>query len=219
MKRGAVDIGILRRLIEAAAPERKAEIGALLAEIEPKLFMVEDAGDICLGVTETDGEIEFSSKTMQLFWLLGFVAWRIFRAYSPAMSWGAASRQRLGELLQQDEGLQQAELDFKLLLGAAQQLQGLAAGGDFAWPDGIPEPQADKSNIPDKQDQATFDLTLIATAYACLHEMRHVWYHRQPSRPASRAEEEIHCDVFARSFLMDRIGSMRGGRAMGTTSW
>jgi hypothetical protein len=47
----AVDIDVLRRLIEAAAPERKAEFADLLAEIDPKLFVVEDTVDICLQVT------------------------------------------------------------------------------------------------------------------------------------------------------------------------
>jgi hypothetical protein len=203
----AVDIDVLRRLIEAAAPERKAEFADLLAEIDPKLFVVEDTVDICLQVTEPDGDIEYSSKTMRLFWLLGFVAWRIFAAYSPAVLWGTMSRQRLGELMRQDEGLQQAEFDFKLLLGAAQNLQGIAPDRDYTWPEGIPEPQKDKCNIPDKQHQATFDLVSIATAYAFLHELRHIWNLRQPSRPANRAEEEIDCDVFARSFLMDKVGA------------
>jgi hypothetical protein len=83
---------------------------------------------------------------------------------------------------------------------------GLSPDSEFPWPVGIPEPQADKSDIPDKQDQAAFDLITISTAYALLHELRHVWHHRQPSRPSDRAAEEMDCDVFARSFLMDKIG-------------
>jgi|HubBroStandDraft_6_1064221.scaffolds.fasta_scaffold391593_2 hypothetical protein len=203
MNREPIDSKVVRCLLNGAVPERKTEITALLAEIRPQFFLHEDRGTLCFHAK--DAEIAFSHETMRLFWLLGFVGWRIFRAYCPAVLWGTATAQRVSDLIKQDQGFQEAEVDFKMLLLAARALEGAESAAALEWPAGIPEPQADKSKISDVQDQAAFDLYVGAATYAFLHELRHVWHYRQPSRPSDWTEEEIDCDVFARSFIMDKI--------------
>jgi len=71
------------------------------------------------------------------------------------------------------------------------------------WPDGVPRPQADKTGL-DVEQQAAFDLTMIATAYMLLHEARHVMYNTDGDRP-SAPEEELACDAFARQFLLEGV--------------
>jgi hypothetical protein len=71
------------------------------------------------------------------------------------------------------------------------------------WSDGVPRPQADKTGL-DVEQQAAFDLTMIATAYILLHEMRHVMYNAGGERP-SAPDEELACDAFARRFLLDGV--------------
>jgi hypothetical protein len=204
MHREAVDARVFRRLVDGAVPERQTELTTLLAALKPAFFIRDDTADLCLRAK--GAEIEFSHKTMRLFWLLGFAAWRIFRAYCPTVFWGTVSRQPLSDLIKQDRGFEDAEASFKTLLLAARALEGAESSDALAWPAPIPEPQADKSAIADVQDQAAFDLVMIATAYAFLHELRHVWHYRQPSRPSDWTEEEIDCDVFARGFIMDKAG-------------
>ena len=53
---------------------------------------------------------------------------------------------------------------------------------------------------------AAFDLVCLATAYVFLHELRHVKFLSDGDYPADRREEEIACDVWARSFLTDKVG-------------
>lgn len=55
------------------------------------------------------------------------------------------------------------------------------------------------------QDQAAHDLTLMSTAFAFLHELRHVMFFRDGAPPA-RPEEELSCDVWARDFLVAKLG-------------
>lgn len=204
MGRKSADLELMQRLLDAAAPERKTELAALLGELKPNLFICDD--EVSVSLRALGADIEFSHKTMRLFWLLAFTAWKIFRAYSPAALWATASGQRLSELMRQDAGLAAAEGDFKILLLAAQALEGLPSAGDFEWPQGLPEPQPDKSGLANIEDQAASDLCMIAGAYAFLHELRHVWHFRHPPRPSDSTAEEMDCDVFARGFLMDKAG-------------
>jgi hypothetical protein len=203
MHREPVDPNTVQRLLNGAMSERTTEIEKLFAEIRPAFFLCEDTNDLCFHAK--GAEIEFSHQTMKLFWLLGFAGWKIFRAYSPAIFWGTVTLQRVSDLINHDRGFQDAEVNFKILLLAAKVLEGMpSAAAEFEWPDGIPEPQADKSKISDVEDQAAFDLYAIAMAYVFLHELRHVWNYRQPTRPSDWTAEEIDCDVFARSFIIEK---------------
>lgn len=51
---------------------------------------------------------------------------------------------------------------------------------------------------------AAFDLTMVATAYMLLHEVRHVRFNVDGGRPLE-PEEEFACDAFAREFLLQGV--------------
>jgi hypothetical protein len=52
---------------------------------------------------------------------------------------------------------------------------------------------------------------MIATAYALLHEVKHVMFNRVfPNRDGGRPsppDEEMACDMFARDFILDEVGA------------
>ena len=107
-----------------------------------------------------------------------------------------------------DHGYASAQAAFETVLYVTRDLAQVdSLDEQHGWPEGIPPRQADKTGF-DIQQQAAFDLTMIATAYALLHEVKHVMFYRcrdggRPPRP----EEEIACDRFARDFILDGAAS------------
>jgi len=46
----------------------------------------------------------------------------------------------------------------------------------------------------------------LATAYVFLHELQHITFLSYGGFPVDPGEEELACDVWARSFLTDKVG-------------
>src|SRR5262249_46968421 len=90
-------------------------------------------------------------------------------------------------------------------LAAAQSL--IATGEPIyaPWPPDIQQPLADRATLPSDEHKAIFDLVLLATAFAFLHELRHVLFDGEQDRPSSQAEEEMACDVWARDMLTSKL--------------
>lgn len=78
---------------------------------------------------------------------------------------------------------------------------------DFSkWPSDVPRPHADRERLANAQDKMAFDLAALALATAFLHELRHVIFLNEPDKkPAALVEEEIASDVWARSFLTNKL--------------
>jgi Peptidase U49 len=105
-----------------------------------------------------------------------------------------------------DAGYRDAEAAYDTIIYVTRDLPELDTLTEACgWPEGVLPRQEDKGGF-DKEQQAAFDLTMIATAYMLLHEMRHVMFNiddvNQPQR-----DEEMLCDEFARNFLLDGIDS------------
>ncbi len=73
-----------------------------------------------------------------------------------------------------------------------------------SWPPDVPKLTADRDSLS-TQGKAAFDLALMALAAFFLHEQKHMQFACSPHRPAKLAEEEMACDVYARSFLTDKL--------------
>jgi hypothetical protein len=72
----------------------------------------------------------------------------------------------------------------------------------LTWPADVPPPGTESFSVPDK---AAFDLICIATAYAFLHELKHVAFAKDGDAPTDPVAEEIACDGFAREFLLSGV--------------
>ncbi len=189
--------------MKAAAPERAAEIDGLWAHYGPRVVVVEDRSGISLDATRE--RIAFDPKTMDVFWLIGFSGWRAIECYSPHVILSAACGRTLHELFEGDDELPEMERAYKERLAAARNLIEQRDADAAPWPDDLPRPVSDRDALDGDQHKTTFDLVLIALAFAFLHEFRHVMLDFDGSRASERREEELQCDVWAREFMTVKL--------------
>ena len=209
MNCSAVDRIVIEGLLLGAAPERKSDVRVLWANYDPTFWICDDASGILFQARwdkqTGDQRIEFTERGTSLLWLIGFTAWKVFQCYSPFAFLGALMGTEINDaFIEQDDGFANAEAAFEQNLYAVKCLQAARSVRDIDWPSDIPKPQA--CAPADSQDHATFDLTCIATAYVYLHEVRHVKFSKDGQRPTLQNEEELACDVFAREFLLAKVG-------------
>ncbi|WP_032917870.1 phage exclusion protein Lit family protein [Mesorhizobium erdmanii] len=190
-------------LLRGAVPERDDEICSIWSQYAPIVEIVPDRPGVTMRAT--DKRIQFSLKTIDLYWLLGFSAWKSIEAYSPAILIASDSGIPIQKVLDRDEALGKFERDYKARFAAAQDLIEATTTGDIDWPPDVPRPQGDRDAFSDDQDKAAFDLSLLALASALLHELKHVIYLNEKNNPATLPEEEIGCDVWAREFLTVKL--------------
>lgn len=192
-------------LLRGAVPERENEISGIWAKYGPYVDIVPDAPDVTMNAT--DKRIQFSLKTIDLYWLLGFCAWKSIEVYSPAVVLAVASGQTIQQILDDDDNLGDFERDYKARMAAAQALLAASTTSEIKWPPDVPLPQADRDAFSNDQDKAAFDLSALALAAAFLHELKHVMYLNEKNQPDTLPEEEIGCDVWAREFLTAKLAT------------
>ena len=93
---------------------------------------------------------------------------------------------------------------YKARMAAAESWPSTQGAGSVQWPSDVPKPTGDRASL-DAQGAAAFDLACLALAAFFLHEFKHVAFANDPLRTKKLAEEEIACDVFARSFLTEKL--------------
>jgi Peptidase U49 len=203
--REPIDRDVIDRIMFAAAPEKDSAWKALCAKYKPSFHLVRDRKRVTLQARSSN--VEFDSKTLGWIWLLGFAAWRAFCLHGPHLFLRWMNRAFLDENMRgTDEAYSEAEAAFESILYVTRDLaQADGLNEADGWPDGVPHRQANKAGF-DIEQQAAFDLTMIATAYALLHEVRHVMFNADGERP-NRAQEEMACDAFARDFILNDVES------------
>ena len=106
-----------------------------------------------------------------------------------------------------DSKLPSIERDYKERRAAVNWLIDTRDALAIRWPPDLPRPSSDRNALEDVQYKATFDLTLLSTAFAVFHEFRHVMFDVDGKRPTDRREEELACDVWARDFMTANAGA------------
>lgn len=195
----ASDRTIVLHLLRGAVPERADEISALWRQYGHDVEVAPDAKGVTMNADAS--RIEFDTKTIDVFWLFGFSAWRAIEVYSPALVIATMTGMSLDQALNIDAQRGQYELDYKQRIASAQSLIAAKRTPDVSWPADIPEPTADRQGLGDIQHKTVFDLVALALAFALLHEFRHVMYCADDSAPSTLPEEEIGCDNWAREFM------------------
>ena len=190
-------------LMKGTATERKDEISSLWEKYNPDVVLVADAKRVTLNADKD--RIQFDTKTMDVFWLIGFAGWKAIECYSPLVIWSAKSRQAISDLINADQGLDEVERLYKDRKTAAQTLIDAADSALAPWPPDLPQPSADRSVLSDVQYQAAFDLTCFAVAFTVFHEFHHVMLDRDKSRPSDPREEEMAYNVWARQFMTAKL--------------
>lgn len=193
---------VVTALIKAAAPERAAELFRFLADHDPSVQMT---GPGPAEMKAGRERIAFNRDMLDAVWLYAFSAWHAIETYMPGVMGSHAMGMTVDDVLRNDAELGPLEHAYKSRMAMAAGYSKSAGQGGRDWPDDVPHPTGDRASL-DHQGQAAFDLASIALAAILLHETRHVKFANDGQRPEDAAEEEMTCDVFARSFLIERIG-------------
>ena len=199
------DRTIVLHLLRGAVPERANEISGLWSQYGHAVEVAPSTKGVTMNADAT--RIKFDTKTIDVFWLLGFSAWRAIEVYSPALVLATVTGIPLDQALNLDAERGQYEFDYKQRVASVQSLFAAERTADISWPADVPEPTADRDILRDDQHKAAFDLVALALAFALLHEFRHVMYCADNSAPSTLPEEEIACDTWARAFMTNGLAS------------
>lgn len=194
---------VVLTLLKAVIPERSLEIDVLWQRFNPAVEVVPDSSGIAMDATRH--RIRFDGKTMRVLWLMGFNGWQSVTLYSPAIVLSGPLGLSIDAILKEDDERGLLESDYRSRTRMAENVMNAKNGDDIPWPEDIPAPGEDREQLGSDQQKATFDLVCMATAFVLLHEFRHVMFHADGTRPEQRLEEEIACDVWARSFMTEKV--------------
>jgi hypothetical protein len=187
------------RLIAAVAPERRDDLNRLWHRYCPEFVLSPDRRGFVIEAGAF-GAVIYTNRTLLQIWLLGFAAWRAVEAYAGIIRTCAAK----GLLFDPPSvaalpGQSAVNATFDRTLSSAARLRQSENLAFFTWPADVPPPGTESFSVPDK---AAHDLICIATAYAFLHELKHVAFANDGDAPTDPVAEEIACDRFAREFLL-----------------
>ncbi len=199
------DRTIVLHLLRGAVPERADEISGLWSQYGHGVEVAPSTKGVTMKAD--DKRIQFDTKTIDFFWLLGFSAWRAIEVYSPALLVATWTGMPLDQALKIDAERGQYEFDYKQRVSTAQSLIAAEQTAQISWPADIPEPTADRDSLGDVQHKTMFDLVAFALAFALLHEFRHVMYCADKSAPSTLPEEEIGLDNWAREFMTSGLAA------------
>lgn len=185
------------------APERRGEMRRLWTQYKPQIEIVSTANLLTLNANGR--RIEFDPNIWDVFWLIGFSAWRAIEAYAPHVSLSANQNRSLADLFAADDQLGVVEWDYRAGLAAAQRLIAPYTLNEAPWPPTIPRPTASRNSLTNAPDQVAFDLCGFAVVGALLHELHHVMLDQDKRRPSDRREEELMCDVWARDYMTAKL--------------
>lgn len=199
------DRTIILHLLRGAVPERADEISGLWRQYGHAVDVAPSAKGVTMNADAK--RIQFDTKTIDFFWLLGFSAWRAMEVYMPALLLATSRGIPLDQALNVDAERGQYEFDYKQRIASAQSLIAAEQTADITWPADVPEPTSDRESLGDVQHMAAFDLVAFALAFALLHEFQHVMFCADKSAPSTLPEEEIACDTYARDFMTSGLAA------------
>src|SRR3954469_15769435 len=143
------DRTIVLHLLRGAVPERADEISGLWSQYGHGVEVAPSTKGVT--VNADDKRIQFDTKTIDFFWLLGFSAWRAIEVYSPALLVATWTGMPLDQALKIDTERGQYEFDYKQRISTAQSLIAAEQTTQISWPADIPEPTADRDSLGNVQ--------------------------------------------------------------------
>lgn len=184
-------------LFLGSAPERKSELEAMWLELEPIFKLTSDTfeGERLIMDAGAYRYVRFNHRILRAFWIAAYAAWEGYRAIAESASLDSINTDHFKSLLAVFESTissEQPELE--------------------PLPEGVAEPgnYVDAGEAP--QNRVAAEIATIATAWALLHELRHIRHQREstgadPFSTDRNAKhlEELSCDEFATKFILDEI--------------
>jgi hypothetical protein len=189
---------LILNLLKDAVPERADELSTFLEPIE---ITTTNNGAM---IEATKDRITLRPELVDAVWLYGFSTWRAIETYSPAIVLSGFTRMSVDDVLRDDGERGPIEQDYKARISVAGRFVASPTSATASWPPDVPTPTVDRASL-DTQGAAAHDLALLALAAFLLHELRHVQFASADNRPSPPAAEEMLCDVYARSFLTEKL--------------
>jgi hypothetical protein len=193
---------VARNVLKGAAPERDVDLDGLWRELDARFQVAPDIheGERIIMDAGAYRYVRFNHRVMRAFWIAGYAAWEGYRAVAEAASLEAVDLGRFKELIAAFESV---------VSGDNPELEPL--------PPGVAEPGQYPDKHSDPQGRAASELATIAVAWAFLHELRHIRHQRegtgadpQGCDTQAKHDEEISCDAFGATFLLDQIDAYSG---------
>lgn len=182
----------VRNLFLGAVPEREQELAQIWSQYQLRFNLLPDHGRDGLFVMDAGAyrDVRFNHRALRAFWVATFSAWESYRACAE----GDTDLTRLRCLLDSVSAILTADDPTMVQL-----------------PPGVPEPGQFVDPDEDAQARAAAELAVFATAWALLHEARHIQFQQEGTSALEDANadalraEELACDDFATAFIVDRI--------------
>lgn len=199
------DRTIVLSLLRGAVPEQADKLCALWLEYGHDIEVAPSSRGATMN--STSKRIKFDTKTIDFFWLMGFTLWRAIELYSPGILCATGTGITIDQILAGDDERPLLELEFRQRILATEALLDASATDDISWPDDIPKPTDNRDALKNDQEKSTFDLVLLALAFAILHELRHVMFRKAGDAPGDAYEEEMACDTWARATMTGKVAT------------
>jgi hypothetical protein len=189
-------------LFGGAAPERLEEINLHWGNGNERAFLSDRAGFL---LEAGFGVVQVNEIALRQIWILAYALSRAADFYAwPLLSLAKAQLpfdlKLLAEIPDQGDG----DAAFDQALDAVAALAEARSVDDVPLPAGIPVP-APGVRSGGVANQAGFDLACMASAYVFLHEVRHILLAQEEGVSLAPVEEEVECDRFARSMMLDEV--------------
>jgi hypothetical protein len=187
----------VRTLFLGSIPERESDLDQMWLELEPIFKLTPDThqGDRVIMDAGLYRYIRFNHRVLRAFWIAAYAAWEGYRAVAESTSLDTINTEHFKSLLAAFEStISSEEPDLEPLPA------GVAQPGNYV----------DTGEAP--QNRAAAELATIATAWALLHELRHIRHQREStgadpfsSDRDAKHHEELSCDEFATNFILEAI--------------
>ncbi|MCL4677181.1 MAG: hypothetical protein KJ017_01150 [Alphaproteobacteria bacterium] len=195
-----------KALLLGTAPERPADVEDLLRSVEYK--RAHDRPALHLEATAFFGRglVVLTNRTMQQIWLIAYLSWKTLHEQSGFVIVALARKLPYDTSLYKKNDRYIGQVD---RLGQALTDLRTADAGSNPWPSDVPRLDPDLSELRDEEDRAAYDLGCFAAAFVLLHETRHAIKRAQGDEYGGVAEE-LECDRYAITFLLDRCDQYAG---------
>lgn len=185
----------VRKLFIGSVPERADELSSLWNDLDLVFQLLPDDDEDGRLIMDAGSYryIRFNHRIVRSFWIGAFAAWEGYRAVAESKDFPTVDLTRFQELISAfDASLQNDQSD------------------EAPLPAGVPEPGTLPDKNEDPQGRAASELSIIAVAWALLHEVRHIQHQRQDTSASvhgdtqeARHREEFSCDEFATQFILE----------------
>lgn len=194
---------IILNLLNGAVPEKASETTELWEELGHEFEVTQSGVGVTLEATRK--RILTDTKTIDFFWLVGFVTWKSIEVYSPAVVCSTVSNSTIDDVINVDDEFSLFEFEYKCRMQVVEKLLAASETSEIDWPSDIIKPTEDRDSLENDELKATFDLVCLALAFAIFHELRHVMFRREGVCPKEGREEEMMCDVWARNYMTSNL--------------